>query len=136
MDRYKCNDIKDTSSITYKNLIGTKNLNEVWRQRHPNRKQFTYKDVSRLDKFLVSTEVLDNVQKSNILIPGIKSDYKGITLDLDFNKSDKGPGRWTLNISILNDTAYINKIKSLLLKTLVTINISLNNSYGKFAKLK
>ena len=117
MDRYKCNDIKDTSSITYKNLIGTKNLHEVWRQRHPNRKQFTYKDVSRLDKFLVSTEVLDNVQKSNILIPGIKSDNKGITLDLDFNKSDKGPGRWTLNISILNDTAYINKIKSLLLKT-------------------
>ena len=57
------------------------------------------------------------MQRSNILIPGIKSDHKGITLDLDFNKSDKGPGRWKLNISILNDTAYINKIKSLLLKT-------------------
>ena len=117
MDRCKCNDIKDTSSITYKNLIDTRNLHDVWRQMHPNRKQFTYKDISRLDKFLVSTEVLDNVQRSNILIPGIKSDHKGITLDLDFNKSDKGPGRWKLNISILNDTAYINKIKSLLLKT-------------------
>ena len=117
MDRCMCNDIKDTSSITYKNLIDTRNLHDVWRQMHPNRTQFTYKDISRLDKFLVSTEVLDNVQRSNILIPGIKSDHKGITLDLDFNKSDKGPGRWKLNISILNDTAYINKIKSLLLKT-------------------
>ena len=136
MDRYKRNDIKDTSSITYKNLIDTKNLHDVWRQMHPNRKQLTYKDISRLDKFLVSTEVLDNVQRSNLLIPGIKSDHKGITLDLDFNKYDKGPGRWKLNISILNHTAYINKIKSLLLKTQNAYIISQNNSNGKFAEQK
>ena len=50
MDRCMCNDIKDTSSITYKNLIDTRNLHDVWRQMHPNRTQFTYKDISRLDK--------------------------------------------------------------------------------------
>ena len=117
LDRYKHNDIKDVSSVTYKNLIATKDLHDVWRQMHPSKKQFTYKDISRLDKFLISTELLDNVQRSNILIPGIKSDHKCVTIFLDFNKSDKGPGRWKMNTSILNDRSYIEKIKNLLLKT-------------------
>ena len=94
LDRYKYSSTKDASSTTYKNLIDSKNLNDVWRQMHPNRKQFTYKDISRLDKFLVSTEILDNIQRSNIVIPGVKSDHKCVTLVLDFDKSNKGPGRW------------------------------------------
>ena len=80
LDRYKHNDIKDVSSVTYKNLIATKDLHGVWRQMHPSKKQFTYKDISLLDKFQISTELLDNVQRSNILIPGIKSDHKCVTI--------------------------------------------------------
>ena len=117
LDRYNQTNTKDASSVTYKNLIDTKNLSDVWRQMHPNRKQFTYKDISRLDKFLVSTELFDNIQKSNIVIPGVKSDHKCITLHLDFEKSKRGPGRWKLNTSILKDKVYNDKIKSLLLKT-------------------
>ena len=81
----------------------------------PNKKQFTYK--IRLDKFLVSTEILDSLQKSNIVIPGIKSDHKCITMLLDFDKSTRGPGRWKLNTSILQDKTYNEKIKNLIQKT-------------------
>ena len=93
LDRFKKNGNKDVSSITYKFLNATKNLHDIWRHMHPNKKQFTYKDISRLDKFLISTELLEKVQKSNILIPGIKTDHKCVTISLDFGKSNRGPGR-------------------------------------------
>ena len=117
LDRHKPTDVKDTSSVTYKNLTTSKDLHDIWRQMHPSKKQYTYKDISRLDKFLVTTELLESVQKTHILIPGIKTDHKGVTIFLDFNKTNRGPGRWKMNTSILNDKAYIGKIKSLLQKT-------------------
>lgn len=117
LDRSSHNNIKDISAISYKNLIKEINLHDVWRQMHPNRKQFTYKEISRLDKFLLSTSLIDSVQKANISIPGIRSDHKCVSIYLDFDKSEKGPGNWKMNISNLNDRCYQAKIKSLLQKT-------------------
>ena len=93
LDRATRNEIKDVSATSFKSLTTSRNLLDVWRHLHPHKKQFTYKDISRLDKFLISTELLDNAQKSNILIPGIKSDHKCITIELDLSHSDRGPGR-------------------------------------------
>ena len=117
LDRYKSNDIKDVSSSTYQSLKISKDLQDVWRHMHPNKKQYTYKDISRLDKFLITTELLENVQKSNIFIPGIKTDHKCVSIFLDFSSSSKGPGRWKMNTSILKDKAYIENIKPLIQKT-------------------
>ena len=89
----------------------------MWRQINPNRKQFTYKEINRLDKILTSTELLENVQKSSIILPGIKSDHKCISVNLNFNKSARGPGRWKLNTRILSDKAYKTKIRTLLQNT-------------------
>ena len=117
LDRSSNTSSKDCSSMTYKNLINTKLLHDAWRHLNPNKKQFTYKEISRLDKILVSTELLENVQKSNISIPGIKSDHKYVSVIFNFNKSTKGPGRWKLNTSILGDITYKNKINNLLEQT-------------------
>ena len=103
--------------MSYKSLINNKNLHDVWRQINPNKKQFTYKDISRLDKILTSTDLLENAQRSKIFISRIKSDHKCISVTLNFNKSDRGPGRWKLNTSILNDLTYKTKIKSLIKQT-------------------
>ena len=35
LDRYNQSNTKDASSVTYKNLINTKNLNDAWRKIHP-----------------------------------------------------------------------------------------------------
>ena len=117
LDRSSNNTSKDSSSISYKNLTNTKNLHDVWRQLNPNRKQFTYKEISRLDKILTSTALLENVQKSSILLSGIKSDHKCISVNLNFDKSARGPGRWKLNTSILGDKTYKTKIRTLLQHT-------------------
>ena len=104
LDRATRNEIKDISATTFKSLITSKNLLDVWRHIHPHKKQFTYnKDISRLDKFLISTKLLDNARKSNILIPGIKSYHKCITIKLDLSHPDRGTGRWKMNISVLKE---------------------------------
>ena len=56
---------KDSSTISYKTLLSMHDLHDVWREIHPNRKQYTFKDISRLDKFLVSTEKMNYTQKKN-----------------------------------------------------------------------
>ena len=117
LDRSSNNTSKDSSSVSNKNLTNTKNLHDVWRQLNPNRKQFTYKEISRLDKILISTALLENVQKSSILLSGIKSDHKCISVNINFDKSARGPGRWKLNTSILGDKTYKTKIRTLLQHT-------------------
>ena len=83
---------------------------------HPNKKHYTYRELSRLDKFLVSIAFLDKVKKTNIIHSGIKADHKCITLHINLNTSIRGPGSWKLNTSILKDKLYCNKIKILLKK--------------------
>lgn len=107
----------DASTVTYKALLAKYDLHDIWREMHPDKKSYTYRECSRLDKFVVSNNVLDYVQKSNILPAGIKSDHKCITLNVDLNNSNRGPGRWKLNTRVLNDKLYHERIKALLTKT-------------------
>lgn len=46
----------DQSTPNYKTLLSTYNLHDIWRKMNPNKKQFTYRECSRIDKFLISTE--------------------------------------------------------------------------------
>lgn len=107
----------DGSIAAYKALQKTCSLQDIWRVMHPNKKQFTFKEISRLDKFLLSNDLIDYVQKSNILLAGVQSDHKCITVSLNFKEGNKGPGRWKLNTSVLNDNLYKEKIKFLVKKT-------------------
>lgn len=81
---------------------------------HPTKKQFTYRECSRIDKFLLSEFCLDYVLKSNISMGGIKSDHKCVELKIVFNKNKRGPGRWKLNTSILDDKPYLQQIKDII----------------------
>ena len=62
------------------NMMNTCNLFDVWRQHHPNKKQYTWHSNtkpcihSRLDYFLIST-YMQNICKSSKIIPGFKTDH-------------------------------------------------------------
>ena len=128
--------LKDTSTVVYKSILSQNNLHDVWREMHPNKKQYTYSELSRLDKFHVSIAFLDKVQKTNIIHSGIKSDHKCITLHINLNTSIRGPGSWKLNTSILKDKLYCNKIKILLKKLKMIMHFYQNNYTGRGVKLK
>ena len=81
---------------------------------HPDKKQFTYLDKSRLDKFLVSEECLNYTQNTQIVQAGIKTEHRCVTINLNLNTNQKEPGRWKLNTSILQDDVYRHYIKELI----------------------
>ena len=94
----------DTSSCAYKTLIRKHNLCDIWRAMHPNRKQFTYKEQSCLDKFIVSEMCSKYILNSYILHSGIRSDHKGIKITFNLTSSKRGPGLWKLNTTVLNES--------------------------------
>ena len=67
----------------------------------------------RLDFFLVSQNLLSNVNNIEI-ISGFRSDHSAVKMDLSLNKNPKGPGLWKLNCSLLNETNYVDSIKSVI----------------------
>ena len=90
LDRHENSyDAKDISSSAYKSLKEKYNLHDIWRDLHPNIKQFTYLDKSRLDKFLVSDNNANYVQNVKILHAGIKTDHKCVTMKLNLEHSKK-----------------------------------------------
>ena len=112
IDRH--NRATDISSSAYIALKENKNLCDIWRSMHPNKRQFTYREISRLDKFLVSETISNYIQTSNIFHGGVSSDHKCINLKITLEASKKGPGRWKMNTSILQDKSYIENIKILI----------------------
>ena len=68
-DRFKINPQDLQSDVsTYKNLMKNYNLKDVWREMHPDKIQYTFREISRLDKFLVSDYLINFVQISYTLV--------------------------------------------------------------------
>ena len=97
-------------------LIEEFNLCDIWRNFHPNLKQFTRHQkkprvLSRLDFILVSDNFVSNCMQSKI-IPGIQSDHSIVTLNFKGAQPLRGPGFWKLNCKYLhNDANFIKIVK-------------------------
>ena len=91
-DRVKNNIQEVTSDVSvnsFKSLMKQYNLKDVWREMHPDKIQYTFREISRLDKFLVSEYLTSFVQTSSILHSGIKTDHKCIKVLLNFEEQKK-----------------------------------------------
>ena len=86
-------------------LIANHDLYDVWRRLNPKKLRFSWRQKllnlhSRLDYFLISNILQDNVEKSGFL-PATLSDHSPINLSLKFMPKPKGSGVWKLNTSLL-----------------------------------
>ena len=52
LDRQTKDSVKDVSTSAFNALLENETLHDIWREMHPNKKQVTYLDKSRLDRFL------------------------------------------------------------------------------------
>ena len=93
------------------------NLIDIWRNLNPHTDRFTWRNKSfkiqcRLDFFLISKDLINDVQSCNIL-NAPESDHSAITLHLRSKelKQHKGPGLRKINSSLLEDEVYINKLR-------------------------
>ena len=70
--------------------------------------------MSRLDYWLISNCLSDNVWNVDI-IPSIKTDHSAIIIEFkDIDDRVKGPGIWKLSCSLLSDQLYVEEINRLI----------------------
>ena len=104
-------------SKTISLLMEEFDLCDIWRNFHPNLRQYTRhqripKVLSRLDFILVSENLVPNCLNSKIF-PGIQSDHSIVSLQFNDGQPQKGPGFWKLNCHFLhNDADFVQLIKS------------------------
>jgi exonuclease III len=98
-------------------FLETENLIDIWRTLNPYSPTFTWyrgTSRSRLDYFFTSEHLLNTIKSTDIL-PGFHSDHSLINICFsDNNKQNIGKGFWKFNSSLLHDTDYVNKIKTII----------------------
>ena len=104
------------------NILNETNYIDIWRVKNPDKRRYTWRRnnplvQSRLDYWLIPTELIYDVEKCNIL-PSIKTDHSLITLCINSsNDGKRGPGLWKFNDALLKDEYYVyfmkDKIKKL-----------------------
>ena len=99
-------------------LEGIENLDlvDIWRIKNPATKEYTWRRKKpnliqcRLDFFLISAGLANMVRHISIN-SGYLSDHSVVNLILKTEETEKGPGYWKLNCSLLKDTEYVKIVK-------------------------
>jgi hypothetical protein len=103
-------------------MIKSHKLIDIWRQKNKTKTQFTWNrkdksEATRIDYFLVWTEILMNSYSSDIRPIVLKfTDHNSISLKLKLFKGNKGNGYWKLNTRILENQEYCKSIEKLITK--------------------
>ena len=111
---------KKNSLHVLKNCIEQCELIDIWRDRHKNKREYTWsqnkpKIACRLDYFLipkVQSNYIKNVYIDTFIM---KSDHKPVIIEIDKTKFPKrGPSYWKLNNSLIEDNTYCEEIKQII----------------------
>ena len=100
------------------NIMETFETQDIWRIKNPTVKSYTWRhpgkfQFSRIDFWLTSNHLQDFTNDVDILY-GIRSDHSAISLSINIKASQRGPGFWKLNTSLLTDKNYTESVKKLL----------------------
>ena len=100
LDRVNCiSDSNDIGRIDLKYLAQTHDLEDIWRTRNPDQKQYTWfsnEKASRIDYFLTSVSLNNQIDtvKSHY---NPYSDHHGIRMTFRTNETVIGKGLWKMN---------------------------------------
>ena len=112
------------------NILETYDLTDIWRDKHPTLKHFTWHSshkppiFCRLDYFLISKNIANTVVSCEYNF-SYKSDHSIVKLTIDINSYERGPGYFKLNNSLILDNEYQQTIKESI-KEIATINKDAN----------
>ena len=114
-----------------KEYITRVNMQDVWRVRNPQKRDFTWHrtgrgsitSMSRIDFFLISDSYSDRVVECE-LNTSIHSDHKMISLGIEMDNFVRKPGTWKLNTEHLLNDEYKDGIAEILGKNLSKIPVS------------
>ena len=96
-------------SVKYlKYIMFSFNLEDVWRKRNSETRQFTWRQKRpliqrRIDYWLISDDLQDEIDSTDIIL-SIKSDHSVIILHVDsLEVQPFGPSYWKFNSSLVED---------------------------------
>ena len=94
-------------------IIEQKQLVDVWRNRNPLKREFTWfrqQSYSRLDYFLVTGDINNSIEDAKIL-HGFKSDHSSVSITVNTSlKERRGPGMWRFSVKYLKDATFLQAI--------------------------
>ena len=109
--------LNDKFSDTLKEFLGKYSLQDIWRKRNPDEKQFTFRQKSpvvesRLDYWFVSLGLGNLVDTCDILT-SIAPDHSGIRLKFNQLKDEfkYGKSYWKFNNSLCEDKVFVDTMK-------------------------
>ena len=108
LDRLNCLSNNDEGRPDLKKLMYDKNLEDVWRRRNPGIKKYSWsrgEKRSRLDYWLVSKS-LDSSIINIDFIPCVYSDHDMIVLKAQYSDTERGPGTWKMNSSVIQSDLF------------------------------
>ena len=111
-------------------------LADAWREQHPGVRQITHTcaaDTSgaRLDRWLVSTDILHHVRQTDIIV-GLPGDHLGVTATIHSPSGQpRGPPPWTFPTQLLDDPTYTAELTALVQHSLPQIPLSRSYSHGQ-----
>jgi len=97
-------------------------VDDVWRVQHPSTLRYTWRSSklplvqTRLDYFLTSNNITSRTNNSDI-IPGFSSDHSAPVVTIDIRNLDRGKGFWKLNVELLKDPIYRDKVRHCISET-------------------
>ena len=114
-----------TGSMT--ELLGQLELVDIWRCRNPELKRFTFRQktpliFSRLDYFMISNNMQDNIVDAN-MTSSIWSDHSAVTLYVKhLPPMKKGNSHWKFNSSLITDPDYVQLLNEKIIQWKVEYN--------------
>ena len=95
---------------------------DVWRIRNPEKRRYSWYRHSKFQKgicasridFALISEGLADMIHDTFYMTGVESDHSAFFLGVDPCPSERGPGYWKLNVSLLSNAEYLSAINSLL----------------------
>ena len=108
------NILKSKYNEEFESFLSRYNLEDVWRKRNPDKRQFTFRQKwpiiqSRLDYWFCSSNILNRVSKCDIL-PSITPDHSCVLLQLGqlVDNYCFGKAYWKFNNSLCADPVFVN----------------------------
>ena len=102
-----------------KKYIQALDLTDIWRNCNPDKFEYMWRRLHPspvfvcLDFFLISSTLVQFVENC-VITPGIKTDHSAVILELNLSTTQRGPGYWKFNTSLLQDEEYVKGMNTLL----------------------
>ena len=106
---------RDTSVKELRHLVSSLGLEDLWRVRNPDKREYTFFSESdkvshsRIDRVYSPIDITTKFSKTSIT-PFAFSDHSSVEVSLILNSCDRGRSSWNFKQALLKDSGYCDQV--------------------------